>query len=97
MSSKGSAEEHVINSKSDNMEQTKLLKNFLNHFFIDNKLGWKHQWKRVIDIFNLLYYKCHKIKLNCVGSCIDFPYWIRNKKAAITPVNDDEKCFHHDK
>ena len=43
MSSKGSAEEHVINSKSDNIEQTKLLKNFLNHFFIDNKLGWKHQ------------------------------------------------------
>ena len=30
----------------------------------------------VFDYVNLLYYKCHKINLNCGGSYIDSPDWI---------------------
>ena len=35
----------------------------------------------VFDYVQLLYNKCHKINLNCVGSYIDFPYWIKKQKS----------------
>ena len=53
----------------------------------------------IFDSVNLLYYIklliCHKINLNCCGSCIDSPDWIKNKKATINPINDDDKCFYY--
>ena len=33
-----------------------------------------------INYFQLLYYKCHKINLNCGGSYTDSPDWIKIKK-----------------
>ena len=42
-----------------------------------------------------LYYKCHKINLNRGGSYIDSLDWIKNKKATINAVNDDDKCFRY--
>ena len=48
----------------------------------------------VFNYVHLLYYKCHKINLNCGGSYIDFPNWIKSKKAATNPVNKKvNKCF----
>ena len=41
----------------------------------------------VFSYVHLLYYKCHKINPDCGGSHIDFPDWIRNKKATIKPIN----------
>ena len=35
----------------------------------------------------LLYYKCHKRNLNCRGSYIDSPDWIKNKKVTINSIN----------
>ena len=35
----------------------------------------------VFDSIDLLYYKCHKITLNCGDSYVDFPEWLKNKKA----------------
>ena len=32
----------------------------------------------VIDYVQLFYYKCHEINLNCGGSNIDSPDWIKN-------------------
>ena len=50
----------------------------------------------VFDCFQFLYYKCHKINLNQVGSYIDTPDWIKNKKAPINPINKkDNKCFQY--
>ena len=50
----------------------------------------------VFDYVQLLYYKCHKINPNCGGSYIDFPYWGKNKKATINPINNkDNKCFQY--
>ena len=50
----------------------------------------------VVDCVQLLYYKCHKINLNCGGSHIDSPDWIKNKKATINPINKkDNKCFQY--
>ena len=36
--------------------------------------------KFIFDYVHLLYDKCHKINLNCGGSYIDSPDWIRKKK-----------------
>ena len=33
----------------------------------------------VFDYAQLLYYKCHKINPNRVGSYIDYPDWMKNK------------------
>ena len=32
-------------------------------------------------------FECHKINPNCGGSYIDSPDWIKNKIAAINPIN----------
>ena len=49
-----------------------------------------------IDYVYLLFYKCHKMNLNRGGSYIDSPDWIKNKKAAINPINkQDNKCFQY--
>ena len=49
------------------------------------------------DCVQLLYYKCHKINLNCGGSYIDFPHWMkRQKKATINLINKKvNKCFQY--
>ena len=50
----------------------------------------------VFDYVQLLYNKCHKINFNCVRSYIDFPYWIKNRKATINPLNKkDNKYFQY--
>ena len=65
-----------------------MLKNVLDHSLIDMKM--KKSMKGSEFVFNyvhLLYYKFHEINSNCGGSYIDSPYWIKNKKAAINPIN----------
>ena len=47
----------------------------------------------VFSYIHVLYYKCHKINLNCGGSNIDSPDWI---KKTINPSNkNDNKCFQY--
>ena len=41
----------------------------------------------VFNYVHILYDRCHKINLNCGGSCIDSPYWTKNKKATINQIN----------
>ena len=43
----------------------------------------------------LLYKKFHKINLSRGGSYTDYFDWIKNKKAPINPIEDDEKCFQY--
>ena len=45
------------------------------------------------DYVQLLYYKCHKINLNCAGSYIYSPRWIKNKKATINPINKKDNKY----
>ena len=42
-----------------------------------------------------MYYKCYEIGLNRTGSYIDSPKWFKNKKATISPKNNDDKCFQY--
>ena len=39
----------------------------------------------VFESVDLLYYSLYKISLNRVGSYMDSPDWIKNKKATINP------------
>ena len=44
----------------------------------------------------LLYYKSHRITLNCGGSYIDSPDLMKNKKVTINPINkNDNKSFQY--
>ena len=45
------------------------------------------------DSVQLMYYKCNKVNFRRSSSYIDFPYWIKKKKATINPKNKDKKCF----
>ena len=50
----------------------------------------------VFDYVQLLYYKCHKINFNHGESFINSPYWIKNKKTTINPINKkDNKSFQY--
>ena len=50
----------------------------------------------VFDYVHLLYYKCHKINLNCGRWYTVFADWIKNKTAAINSINKkDNKCFQY--
>ena len=42
-----------------------------------------------------MYYKCLKVNFSCGGSYIDFPGWIKKKKARIYQKNIDNKCFQY--
>ena len=47
-------------------------------------------------MFHLLYYKCHKVNPNHGRSYIDFPDWIKNKKATVNPIKKkDNKCSQY--
>ena len=52
--------------------------------------------KFVFDYVYLMYFKCHKINPNAGGSYVDSRDWIKNKKAAINPINkEDNKNFQY--
>ena len=97
-------EKSVIHSTSDNIEimisdeadeVIKELFDSLKNRYQNNLESTKYI-EFVFDYVNLMYYKCHKINLNCGGSYIDSPDWIKNKKATINPINKkDNKCFQY--
>ena len=47
------------------------------------------------DGIHLLYYDFNKISLNRGGSYIESAKWIKDKKSAINPKNNDYKCFQY--
>ena len=44
---------------------------------------------------NYLYYDLNKVSISKVGSYIDSPKWLKNKKSTINPKNNDNKCFQY--
>ena len=47
------------------------------------------------DGVNFLYYDFKEISLNRGESYLDFPKWLKDKKSAINPKNNDDKCFQY--
>ena len=58
-----------------------LLKNSLNRFCRDG--------------VNLLCFDFNKTSLSRVGSYVDSPEWIKNKRSTTNPKNNDYKCFQY--
>ena len=79
------------------IKQMNFVKNVLNHFYLNRNWLRKRLRKGINFIFDpvdLLYYICLKINLNSGGSYINSLDWIKTKKAAINPENNDGKCFN---
>ena len=51
----------------------------------------------VTNSIDLLYHHPQKNRLekNRVGSYLDSPKWLKNKKATINPENNDDNCFQY--
>ena len=47
------------------------------------------------DSVDLLHYHLQKISLKRGGLYIDYPKWLKNKKATINLKNNDDKCFQY--
>ena len=100
----GSDETHIMHTRSDNEELMNgddtdeiingLFESFLQKYEenLQNKMkGSDFEF----DVVNFLYYDFNKISLNRGGSYIDFPKWLKDKKSAINPKNNDHKCFQY--
>ena len=91
MHSKSDKIEIMISDEAD--EVIKELFDSLKNRYQNNLESMKGS-EVVFNYVQLLCYKCHKINLNCGGSYIDSPDWIKNKKATINTINKkDSKCF----
>ena len=102
VSSKDIDEEHVLHSKSHNMEimirdeADEVIKEIFKSLLSRYQIGLETSIKGgdfIFDCVNLLHYKCHLINLECGVSLIDFTDWIKSKKATINPINDDNENF----
>ena len=77
MHSKSDGKGIMINDGADEVIK-QLFKSLKNRY--QNNLESMKGSEFVFDYVHLLYYKCHEINLNCGGSYIDSPDWIKNKK-----------------
>ena len=69
--------------------------NSLRHRY-QNNLESMRGSEFVFDCAQLFFYKYHKRNFNRGGWYIDSPYWVKNRKAAINPINKkDNKCFQY--
>ena len=93
MDSKSNNIEILINDEAD--EVIKELFDSLKNRYQNNLESVKAR-EFVFNYVHLLCYKCPKINPNHGGSYIDSLDWIKNKKAAIHPINTrDNKCFQN--
>ena len=103
ISSKDAEEERVMHSKSSNIKCTsyiyanevvdELFKSLNSRY--QGNLGTSMIESDFIFGSVQLYYKCHRINFRRDGSYIDFPHWIKKKKATTYPKNKDNKCFQY--
>ena len=99
-----SNETRIMHTKSDNEEimvgsdTNDVIKELFKSFLQRYQEGLQEKMKGSefeFDGVNLLYYDFNKKRLNRVGSYIDSPEWIKNKKSTINPKNNDYKCFQY--
>ena len=83
-----------MHSKSDNIailignETDEIIEALLDSFLNKYQKGLEESMREsefVCDNVDSLYYKIQKVRLNRGGSYIDFPKWLKNKKAIINP------------
>ena len=96
-------EEHVMHSKGDNIENmisdeaAEVIKNLFDSLKnrCQDNLESVTGSNFVLNYVQVLCYKCYKINLNCGGSYMDSPDWIKTKKQKWQQKSNkkDNKCF----
>ena len=71
-----------------------LLESFFSRFQIVLEISMRGS-DLIFDSVQLLYYKCYKINFKRGGSYIDFPDWMKKKKATINTKHKGDKCFQY--
>ena len=100
----GSDETGVMYTRSDNEEFMSgddtdeiiklLFESFLQRF--EENLQIKMRGSEFeFDGINCFYYDFNKTSIYRIGTYIDSPKWLKNKKSTINPKNNDDKCFQY--
>ena len=101
-SSKDAEEEHVMNSRSNNIKFTSYNDAYEVVDELFESLHSRYQGNLetslrgsdfIFDSIQLMYYKCYKVHFRRGGSYIDSPDWKKMKNATINQKNEDDKCF----
>ena len=91
-SSKDAEEERIMHSRSDNIKFTsyndanevvdELFDSLRSRYHrnLETSMRWNHF---IHDSVQLMYCKFYKVNFRCGGSYIDYPDWVKKKKAAI--------------
>ena len=104
ISSEDSDETRTMHTKSTNVEimigseTYEIIKELFESFWQKYQEGLEESMrgrKFVYDSVDLLYYNPNKVSLSRGGSYIDFPKWLKTKKAIINPKNKDDKCLQY--
>ena len=104
ISSKDSDETRTMHTKSNNVEimigseTDEIIDDLFESFLQKYQEGLEESMRGsefVYDSVDALHYNLNKVSLSRGGSYIDFPKWLKNKKATINPKNKDDKCFQY--
>ena len=104
MSYKDSEKTRSMCTKGDNIEikmvseTDDIIKEIFESLLQNHQEGLKKSIRGgefIFDSVHLLYYYLHKTRLKCVRSYIVSLKWLKNKKATISPKNNDDKCFQY--
>ena len=104
ISSKDSDETRTMHTKSNNVEimmgseTDEIIEGLFESFFQKCQEGLEESMRGsefVYDSVDALYYNLNKVSLSRGGSYIDFPKWLKSKKATINPKNNNYKCFQY--
>ena len=99
-----SNETRIMHTKSDNKETmigsdtNEVIKEFFKSFLQRYQESLQERMRGSdfeFDGIHLLYYDFNKISLNRGGSYIESAKWMKIKKSAINPKNNDYKCFQY--
>ena len=85
--------EFMIGNETDEIIE-KLRESFLQNYQKHLEESMKKS-EFVRDCIDLLYYHLQKIGLKRGRSYIDYPEWLKNKKAPINPKTNDDNCFQY--
>ena len=104
ISSKDDDEEHVMHSKSSNIELTsfdntsEVVKELFEALLSRYQAGLGTSTREsdfIIDLVQLLYYTCHEVNFKRGGSYIYSPDQIKKKKTTIDTKNENDTCFQY--
>ena len=97
VSSRDSDEILIMGTKSHNIEimMGNEINEIIEELFESLLQKYQEELKENMRGSDLSHYNLHKINLRKVGSYIDSPEWLKNKKAPISSENNDDKCFQY--